>query len=177
MSSSESGISNTDDPMAIGSGASEPEIFTSNTESDSEMMSDDDDDFQPFALPNFGDDLLIAVGIPHEDPFVIPIPVHNHLIISHPDGGHIMAPILDPVPLLVIPPEDWAFNDLFEDDFDLFVDGPQNDAQGDGELDEDVVAISLLGIPVIEISSDSSLHSAPDSFESVSSSSLQVVGL
>ncbi|XP_022000585.1 uncharacterized protein LOC110898137 [Helianthus annuus] len=180
MSSSESGLSDIDDPMAIVSDdeiAPEPELFTSDTESDPNMLSDDDDDFQPFALPEFGDDLLLADGIPDEDPFVIPIPVHDHLIIGHPDGEHVVAPILAPVPLMVIPPEVWPFDDLFDDDFDLFVDGPPDDAHGDGELDEDVVAIPLLGIPIIEFSSDSSLHSVADSFESVTSSALQAVGL
>ncbi|MFS7986872.1 hypothetical protein Hanom_Chr11g01015361 [Helianthus anomalus] len=74
MSSSQSGLSDTDDPMVIGSGTSEPEIFTSDTDSDPEMMSDDDDDFQPFALPDFGDDVPHADGLPDEDPFIIPIP-------------------------------------------------------------------------------------------------------
>ncbi|XP_021998525.1 leucine-rich repeat extensin-like protein 3 [Helianthus annuus] len=180
MSSSESGLSDTDDPMAIVSEdeiVPEPEIFTSDTESDPELMSADDDDFHPFALPDFGDDLPLADGILDEDLFVIPIPVHDHLIIGYPDGEHIVAPILAPVPLVVIPPEDWPFDDLFGDDFDLFVDGPPDNAHGDGELDEEVFDIPLLEIPVIEISSDSSLHSVSDSFESVTSSALQVVGL
>ncbi|XP_021990965.1 autism susceptibility gene 2 protein homolog [Helianthus annuus] len=180
MLSSESGLSYTDDPLAIVSDdeiAPEPEIFTSDTESDPDMLSDDDDDFQPFTLPHFGDDLPLADGIPEEDPFVIPIPVHDHLIIGHPDGEHIVAPILAHVPLMVIPPEDWLFDDLFDDDFDLCVDGPPDDAHGDGELDEDVVASPLPEIPVIEISSDSSLHYVSDSFESVTSSALQAVGL
>ncbi|KAM0070640.1 hypothetical protein Hdeb2414_s0001g00015461 [Helianthus debilis subsp. tardiflorus] len=123
VSSSKSGLSNTDDPMAIVSAdeiAPEPEIFTSDIESDPDMLSDDDDDFQPFALPDFGDDLPLADGIPDEDPFVIPIPVHDHLIIGHPDGEQVVARILALVPLMVIPPKDWPFDDLFDDDFDLF---------------------------------------------------------
>ncbi|MFS8002466.1 hypothetical protein Hanom_Chr13g01202391 [Helianthus anomalus] len=92
-----------------------------------------------------------------------------------PDGEHVVAPIVAPVRLMVIPLQDWPFDDHFEDDFDLFVDGPPDDAHGDGELDEDIVAIPLLGIPVIEICSDSSLHYVPDSFESVSSSALQEI--
>ncbi|XP_022041869.1 proline-rich extensin-like protein EPR1 [Helianthus annuus] len=74
---------------------------------------------------------------------------------------------------MVIPPEDWPF----DDDVDLFVDGPPDDAHGDGEIDEEVAAIPPLEIPVIEISSDTSLHSVSDSFESVTSSALQTVGL
>ncbi|MFS7953366.1 hypothetical protein Hanom_Chr07g00617691 [Helianthus anomalus] len=93
ISSSESGLSDTDDPMAIVSDdeiVPEPYIFTSNTESDPEMMSDDDEDFQPFALLDFGIDLPIADGISDEDTFVISVPVHDHLIIGHPDGEHVV---------------------------------------------------------------------------------------
>ncbi|XP_021996088.1 BCL-6 corepressor-like protein 1 [Helianthus annuus] len=143
----------------------------------SSLESGDEDDFQLFALPDFGDDLPLADGFPDEDPFVIPVPVHDHLIIGHPDGEHIVAPILDPVPLVVIPPEDWPFDDLFDDDVDLFVDGPPFDAQGDGEIDEDVVAVPPPEIPVTEISSDYSLHSVSNSFESVTSSALRAAGL
>ncbi|MFS7947102.1 hypothetical protein Hanom_Chr06g00544151 [Helianthus anomalus] len=132
---------------------------------------------RPFALPDFGDDLPLADGIPDEDPFIVPIPVHDHIIIGHPDGEHVVAPILAPFPLMVVPPEDWPFDDLFDDDFDLFVYGPPDDAHGDGELDKDVVATPPLEIPVIDISSDSILHSVSDSFNSVSSSALQAVRL
>ncbi|MFS7996884.1 hypothetical protein Hanom_Chr12g01135151 [Helianthus anomalus] len=132
----------------------EPEIFTSDIDSDPDMLSEDEGDFQPLTLP------------------VIPALVHDHLIIGYPDGEYIVAPILDLVPLVVIPPEDWPFDDLFDDDVDLFVDGPLVDAQGDGERDEDVVAIPPPEILVIEVSSDSSLHCVSDSFESVTSSAL-----
>ncbi|KAJ0893456.1 hypothetical protein HanPSC8_Chr09g0377821 [Helianthus annuus] len=97
------------------------------------MISDDKDDFQPFALPDFGDNLPTADGIPDEDPFFVPILVHDHLIIDLADGEHIVAPIFAPV---VIPPEYWPFNDLIDVDIDLFVDGPPDDAHGNGELDE-----------------------------------------
>ncbi|KAM0046530.1 hypothetical protein Hdeb2414_s0009g00317461 [Helianthus debilis subsp. tardiflorus] len=46
-----------------------PEIHTSDTESDPDMLSKDEDDFQPFTLPDFGDDLPLADGFPDEDPF------------------------------------------------------------------------------------------------------------
>ncbi|KAM0043741.1 hypothetical protein Hdeb2414_s0010g00344811 [Helianthus debilis subsp. tardiflorus] len=180
MSSSKSGLSDTQDPMAVVSDDKvipEPEIFTSGTESDPDMLSKDEDDFQPFTLPYFGNDLPIVDSFPDEDPFDIPAPVHDHLIIGHPDSEHIVAPILDAVPLVVIPPEDWPFDDLFDDDIDLFVDGPPVDAQGDGEIDEDVVAVPPPKIPIVEISSDPSLHSVSASFESVTSSALQAVGL
>ncbi|MFS7905369.1 hypothetical protein Hanom_Chr01g00046831 [Helianthus anomalus] len=157
--------------------APEPEIFTSDTESDPDMLSEDEDDFQPFALLGFGDDFPLADSFPDEDPFVIPVPVHDYLIIGNPDGEHNVAPILDLDPLVVIPPEDWPFDDLFDDDVDLFVDCPPVDAQAVGEIDEDVVAVPPPVIPIIEISSDSSLHSVSDSFESVTSSALQAPGL
>ncbi|MFS8034200.1 hypothetical protein Hanom_Chr17g01578431 [Helianthus anomalus] len=122
MLSSESGLSNDHDPMAVvfdDEIAPEPEVFTSDTESDPEMMSDDEDDFQPFALPDFGDDAPIADGIPIDDIFC-----------------------------------------------------------GDGEVDDVVVLdIPPPAIPVIDISSDSSLHSVVDSFESVTSSALRAEGL
>ncbi|MFS7987438.1 hypothetical protein Hanom_Chr11g01022691 [Helianthus anomalus] len=119
----------------------------------------------------------IAVVLDDEDPFDIPTHVHDHLIIGHPDGEHIVAPIPDAVPLVVIPPEDWTFDDLFGDDVGLFVDGPPADAQDNGEIDDDVVVVPPHAIPVIELSSKSSLHSVLDSFESVSSSALQAAGL
>ncbi|MFS7977347.1 hypothetical protein Hanom_Chr10g00902951 [Helianthus anomalus] len=78
---------------------------------------------------------------------------------GHPDGEHIVAPILDAFPLVVIPLEDWPFGNLFDDDVDLIVDGPPADAQGDGENDEDVVTITPPVTPIVDLSSDSSLHS------------------
>ncbi|MFS8003678.1 hypothetical protein Hanom_Chr13g01216681 [Helianthus anomalus] len=161
MSSSESGLSDAHDPMVVVSDDEvmpAPEIYTSDTE-------------------NFGDDLPIADGFLVEDPFDIPALLHDHLIIGHPDGEHIVVPILDVVPLVVIPPEDWTFDDLFDDDVDLFVDGPPADAQGDVEIDDEVVAVPPPAIPVVEISSDSNLHSVSDSFESVTSSALRPTGL
>ncbi|MFS7945949.1 hypothetical protein Hanom_Chr06g00530231 [Helianthus anomalus] len=62
---------------------------------------------------------------------------------------------------------------LFDDDVDLF-DAPPDDAQGDGVVAEEAIVVPLVGIPIIEISSD---HSVPVSFESVSSSALQAVDL
>ncbi|XP_035832016.1 leucine-rich repeat extensin-like protein 5 [Helianthus annuus] len=57
-----------------------------------------------------------------------------------------------------------------------YIDGPPADAQGDGEIDEDVVAVPPPAVPVVEISSDSSLHSVSDSFESMNSSALRAAG-
>ncbi|KAM0063847.1 hypothetical protein Hdeb2414_s0003g00095721 [Helianthus debilis subsp. tardiflorus] len=141
MSLSDSRLSDDHDPMAIVSDdeiVPEPEISTFDEGGDPEMMSDDDDDFQPFALPDLGDDLPTTDGIPDEDPFVIPTPVHDHLIIDHPNGEHFMAPILTPDPLVAIPLEDFPFDDLFDIDADWFLDGPFDNAHGDEKLDEDI---------------------------------------
>ncbi|MFS7899527.1 hypothetical protein Hanom_Chr13g01206081 [Helianthus anomalus] len=161
MSSSESGLSEEHDPMAI---VSDDEVAPVP---------------EPFALPDFGDDVPLTDGFPVEDPFVFPAPIQDHLIIAHPDGEHIVAPILDVAPLMVIPLEDWPFDDLFGDDVDLFLDGPPADVQGDGEVEDNVAILDVPPpvIPVVELSSDSSLRSVSDSFESVTSSALQVVGL
>ncbi|MFS7912750.1 hypothetical protein Hanom_Chr02g00133541 [Helianthus anomalus] len=150
MSSSESGLSDEHDPMAVMSDdeiAPEPKVFTSDTESDPDMISGDEDDFQPFALPDFREDIPDA-DILIDDVFALPALVHEQLIIGHPDGEHIVAPIFDVVPL------------------------------GDGEVD-DVVVVDVPPpvVPVIDISSVSSLHSVTDSFASVTSSALRAAGL
>ncbi|MFS7962711.1 hypothetical protein Hanom_Chr08g00729791 [Helianthus anomalus] len=76
----------------------------SDSESNPEMMSDDDDldDFQPFALPDFGDDVPFV-----DDILALPLPIHDQLIIAHPDGERIVEPIpIYVIPLAVIPTED-----------------------------------------------------------------------
>ncbi|XP_021990971.1 cell surface glycoprotein 1-like [Helianthus annuus] len=159
MSSSESGLSDTVDPMAIFSDdeiVPDPEIFTSDIESDPEMMSDDDDEIQPFALPDFGDDVPHADGLPEEDPFLVPIPDQDHLILGHPDDEHAVVPILAPLPLVAFPLEDLPFD------------------VRDGVPTDDVIVVPLIEIPIVEVSSD---HSGPDSFESVSSTTLHALGL
>ncbi|KAM0019469.1 hypothetical protein Hdeb2414_s0025g00656271 [Helianthus debilis subsp. tardiflorus] len=180
MSSSDSRLPGDPGPMAVVPNDEvmpEPEIFTSDSESDPEMMSYDNDELQPFALPGFGDDLPLNDGIPDEDLFTAPIPVHDHPIIDHPDGEHVVAPILGPIPLMTFPLEDLPLDDLIDIDVDLFVNDPFDDAHGDGELDEDVVAVPLFEIPVGGISPDTSLHYVPNSFRSVISSALQADGL
>ncbi|KAM0041228.1 hypothetical protein Hdeb2414_s0011g00363861 [Helianthus debilis subsp. tardiflorus] len=181
MSSSESGLSEDHDPMAVISDdeiASDPEVLTSDTESDSEMLSDDEGNFQPFALPDFGDDASFADGVPIDDVLALPFPIADQLIISHPDGEHLVAPILDAVSPVAIPVEDWPFDDLPDDNFDINVGDHPVDDQGDGEVD-DVVVLDVPSpvVPVIDISSDSDVHAVADSFESVTSSALQAAGL
>ncbi|XP_021986577.1 cell surface glycoprotein 1-like [Helianthus annuus] len=171
MSSSESGLSDTVDPVAIVSDdeiVPDHEIFTSDTESD------DDDDFQPFALPDFCDDIPHADSLPDEDPFLVPIPDQDHLILGHPDDEYVVVPILAPFPIAAFPLEDLPFDALSDDDDDLFIDGPPDAAQGDGVPADDVIVIPLAEIPIVEISFD---HSGPDFFESVSSTTLHALGL
>ncbi|XP_022003125.1 proline-rich protein 36-like [Helianthus annuus] len=177
MSSSKSRVSDTIDPMAIVSDdeiATDPEVFTSDT------TSDDDDDFQPFALLDFGDDIPLADGFP--------------------DGDLLLVPIPAPFPLVAFPLEDLPLDAMSDDDIDLFIEGPPEGARDDGApvdddvviplaeipvddvvvvpLDKipvtDVIVVSLVEIPVDEISSDCS---GPDSFESVSSTTLHALGL
>ncbi|XP_022019429.1 uncharacterized protein LOC110919471 [Helianthus annuus] len=100
MSSSESELSDTIDPMAIVSDdevVPDPEILTSDTESS------DDDDFQPFALPDLGDIIPLADGFPGEDLLLVPIPA--------------------PLPLAAFPLEDLPLDALHNDDIDLFIEG------------------------------------------------------
>ncbi|MFS7905776.1 hypothetical protein Hanom_Chr01g00051621 [Helianthus anomalus] len=111
MSSSESsGLSDEHDPMAIVSDdeiAPALEVFTSDSETDPELMTDDvdPDDFQPFALPDFGDDIPFI-----DDVLAFPLPIHDPLIIGNPDGEHLVEPIpINAVPLATIPAEDWPF--------------------------------------------------------------------
>ncbi|MFS7996871.1 hypothetical protein Hanom_Chr12g01134981 [Helianthus anomalus] len=182
MSSSESsGLSDEHDPMAIVSNdkvAHAPEIFTSDSESDPEMMSDDDDlnDFQPFALPDLVDDVPFI-----DDVLALPLPLQDQLIIGHPKGEHLVKPIpINVIPLAAIPAEDWPFVVDLDDDVDvpmIKVEHPSDDL-GDGEVFN--IAILYVATPVvsvIDISSDFGLESDADSFESVTSFALRVAGL
>ncbi|MFS7917883.1 hypothetical protein Hanom_Chr03g00194451 [Helianthus anomalus] len=123
MSSFESGLSEEHDPLAI---VSEDE---------------DEDDFQRFALPDFGDDVPIADGFPVEDPFDFPTPIHDHLII-----GHAMVSILSHLSSTLFP--SWSFFlrigllMIFLVMMSiLFFDSPQVDVQDDREVDDDVAIL------------------------------------
>ncbi|KAJ0588585.1 hypothetical protein HanIR_Chr04g0176301 [Helianthus annuus] len=141
-------------------------------------MSDDDDpnDFQPFALPNFGDDIPFI-----DDVLALPLPIQDQLIIGHPDGEHIVEPIPIPaIPLAAIPDEDWPFVVDLDDDIDVPVieEDHIDDDLGDGEV-FDIVILDVASpvVPVIGISSDSDPDSVSDSFESVTSSALLAAGV
>ncbi|KAM0038052.1 hypothetical protein Hdeb2414_s0013g00410361 [Helianthus debilis subsp. tardiflorus] len=182
MSSLESsGLSEEHDAMEIvsdGEIASAPEIFTFDTESDLEMMSDDDglDDFQPFALLDFGDDLPFV-----DDVLALPLPIHDQLIIAHPDGEHIIEPIpIHAIPLAAIPAEDWPFIVDLDDDVEVpvFEVDHSDDDLGDGEVfDIAILDVASPVVSVIDISFDSDPDSDADSLESVTSSALRAAGL
>ncbi|KAF5762392.1 hypothetical protein HanRHA438_Chr16g0786961 [Helianthus annuus] len=174
MSSSESNrLSDEHNPMAIVSDdevAPAPEIFTSDSETDLEIMSDDDD-FQSFALPEFGDDVPLT-----DDVLTLPLPLHGH-----PDGEHLVEPILiHAIPLAAIPAVDWPFVVGLDDDVDVpvfEVDHP-DDELGDGEVfDIAILDVTSPVVSVIDISSDSDPDFDADSFESVTSSALRAAGL
>ncbi|MFS7937474.1 hypothetical protein Hanom_Chr05g00428011 [Helianthus anomalus] len=174
-SSSESGVSDILDPIAVVSDDEimpEAKVFTSNT------TSDDDDDFHPFSLPEFGDDIPIADGF-------------------H-DGDRPLVQNPAPFPLAAFPLEDLSLDDMSDDDIDLFIKGPPEDDQDGGAPNDDNVASPFVEIPVdydvaipldeipvvdvilpvefpvVEVLSDQSGHS---SFKSVSSSTLHALGL
>ncbi|MFS8007038.1 hypothetical protein Hanom_Chr14g01256261 [Helianthus anomalus] len=141
-SSESSGLSKEHDPVAI--------------------VSDD----EPFALPDCGDDVPFV-----DDVLALPLPIRDQLIIAHPDGEHIIEPILvHAIPLAAIPAEDWPFVVDLDDDVDVpvfEVDHP-DDELGDGEVfDITILDIAPLVVSVIDISSDSDPDSDTDSFESV----------
>ncbi|MFS7936973.1 hypothetical protein Hanom_Chr05g00422041 [Helianthus anomalus] len=182
MSSSESsGLLEKHDPMSIvfdDEIAPAPEIFPSDSETDPELMSDDDDldDFQPFALPVFGDDIPFV-----DDVLAFPLPIHHQLIIGYPDGENLVKPIpIDVVPLAAIRAEDWPFVVDLEDDIDvpvIEVDHLDNDL-GDGEVFEiSILDVASPVVSFIDISSNSDPDSDADSFDSVTSSALLAVGL
>ncbi|XP_022030576.1 uncharacterized protein LOC110931493 [Helianthus annuus] len=160
-SSSKSGVSDTIDPIAI---VSDDEILPKDEVFTSDTTSSDDDDFQPFALPDFGDDLPLADG------FL--------------DGDLPLAQIPAPIPLAAFPVEDLPLDDMSDNDVDLFIKGPPEDAQDGGAPVDDVVIpldeipvvdiILPVEVPVVEVLSD---PSGPDSFKFVSSSTLHALGL
>ncbi|MFS8007084.1 hypothetical protein Hanom_Chr14g01256801 [Helianthus anomalus] len=67
------------------------------------MLSDDDDDFQPFALPDFGVDIPFI-----NDVLAFPLMIHDQLIIGHPDGEHLV----ELVPINAIPLGDGEVDDI-----------------------------------------------------------------
>ncbi|XP_021984872.1 proline-rich protein 36-like [Helianthus annuus] len=151
VSSSDKGVSDTVDPMAVVSDdeiQSEGDVYTSDT------TSTDDDDFQSFSLPDIGIEIQPADGIPAGD---LPLAV-----------------IPAPVPLAAFPMVDVPLDVVPDDDIDLFEEGPpEDDYEGGAPIDVDAILPIAeahveelpLGLPV------------PDSLESVASASLHDQGV
>ncbi|XP_035832775.1 vegetative cell wall protein gp1-like [Helianthus annuus] len=142
MASSGSGVSNASDPMAFTSAdemATDSGVYTSDT------TSTDEDDFQPFALPIFGDDAPLADGPPGVDPPLVPIPA--------------------PLPFAAVPFEEQPLDALPDGDIDLLIEGPPEGDQDGGAPVEDGVPL-VVELPDMEVHSDSSTSG---SFESIAS--------
>ncbi|XP_021975447.1 actin cytoskeleton-regulatory complex protein PAN1-like [Helianthus annuus] len=154
MASSGSGVSNTSDPMAF---TSDDEMATDSGVYTSDTTSTDEDDFQPFALPIFGDDVPLADGPPGED---LPL-----------------VPILAPLPFAAVLFEEQPLDALPDGDIDLLIAGPpEGDQDGGAPMEDDVLLadipvvdpiVPMVELPEMEVHSDSS---ASGSFESVASS-------
>ncbi|KAJ0637060.1 hypothetical protein HanOQP8_Chr17g0669331 [Helianthus annuus] len=151
VSSSNTGVSDTVDPMAVVSDdeiPSEGDVYTSDT------TSTDDDDFQPFALPDIGVEIQPADGIPAGD---LPLAV-----------------IPAPVPLAAFPGVDVPLDVLSDDDIDLFKEGPpEDDYEGGAPIDADAI-LPIAEAPVEELPLGSPV---PDSLEFVASASLHDQGV
>ncbi|XP_022007378.1 resuscitation-promoting factor RpfA-like [Helianthus annuus] len=173
-SSSDTGVSDTLDPIAIVSDdeiLSESEVYTSDT------TSTDEDDFQPFALTDFGDDIPIADG---------------------PFGGDLpLIQVPAPLPLAAVPLEDLPHDEFADEDIDLFQEGPpEGDQDGVALMDSDVPLaddpVVDPVVPLAEIPADvadpvvpvkAPMEEAPIdlfgpySFESIASASLHAQGV
>ncbi|XP_022003942.1 pistil-specific extensin-like protein [Helianthus annuus] len=153
MASSGSGVSNASDPRAF---TSKDEMATDSGVYTSDTTSTDEDDFQPFALPIFGDDVPLADGPPGEDLPLVPIPA--------------------PLPFAAVPFEEQPINALPDGDIDLLIEGPPEGDQDGGAPVEDGVPlvdvpvvdpiVPMVELPDMEVQSDSS---ASGSFESIAS--------
>ncbi|XP_021979055.1 calphotin-like [Helianthus annuus] len=151
VSSSDTGVSDIVDPMVIVSDdemPSEGDVYTSDT------TSTDDDDFQPFALPDIGVEIQPADGIPAGD---LPLAV-----------------IPAPVPLAAFPMADVPLDVVSDDDIHLFEEGPhEDDYEGGAPIDVDAF-LPIAEAPVEEAPLDSHVL---DLLESVASASLHDQGV
>ncbi|MFS8026397.1 hypothetical protein Hanom_Chr16g01486271 [Helianthus anomalus] len=147
----ESELSDIDNPTATATDneiASASEIFTSDTESDPDMLTKDEDDFQQSALPGFGDDLpLLMASL-------------TRILLSLWFQSMTTSPLV--IPMVNTP---WLRSSTMRL---LWTFLPKT---------RTLLLISLLETPVNKLSSYSSMHSFLDSFESVTSAALQTAGL
>ncbi|XP_021971605.1 proline-rich protein 36-like [Helianthus annuus] len=125
---------------------SKREVYTSDT------TSTDDNNFQPFALPD--------VGVEPADGF--------------PAGDLPLAVIPAPIPLAAFPVLDMPLDVVSDDDIDLFEeDPPEADHEGGAPIVTDVI-LPIAEAPIEELPVGSPV---PDSFESVASASLHTQGV
>ncbi|XP_022040506.1 SH3 domain-containing protein C23A1.17-like [Helianthus annuus] len=153
MASSDSGVSDASDPRTY---TSDDEMDTDSGVFTSDYTSTDEDDFQPFALPDFGDDIPLADGPPGEDLPLVPVPA--------------------PLPFAAVPLGEQLLDAIPDDDIDLLIEGPPEGDQDGGApmeggvqpVDIPVVdpVVPIVELPDMEVQPDSS---ASDSFESVAS--------
>ncbi|XP_022007285.1 repetitive proline-rich cell wall protein-like [Helianthus annuus] len=173
-SSSNTRVSDTLESIAI---VSDDEIIPEDEVYTSDTTSTDEDDFQPFALPDFGDDMPLADGLFDGDLPIVQIPA--------------------PLPLAVVPVEDLPLDAIYDDDIDLFIEGPpKGDQDGGAPMDDDIpladIPVDDLVVPVVEVPVVDAIYlppveapvvealsdpSSPDSFESVSSGTLHAQGV
>ncbi|KAF5756962.1 hypothetical protein HanRHA438_Chr17g0830981 [Helianthus annuus] len=160
-SSASSGIHDDVDPMEIASDDEFPHVV--------EIVSSDDedlDDFQPFALPN-----PILDGEPMEDDVLAVGPhLNEFVIISHPDGAHIVDHIpLDAVPIVAVPGLIVVSDD--EDDVPVIrMEHLDDDIEGGVVIDLAILELSSPVVSVIDISSS-------DASDVASSSAIRRAGL
>ncbi|KAJ0734481.1 hypothetical protein HanPI659440_Chr11g0420631 [Helianthus annuus] len=157
-SSASSGIY---DPMEIASDDEFPHVI--------EIVSSDDedaDDFQPFALP----DPILDGGPLEDDVLAVGPQLNEFVIISHPDGDHIVDYIpLEVAPLAVVPGFIVVSDD--EDDVPVIHVHHFDDEIDDGEaLDIAILEVSSPIVSVVDISSS-------DSSDDASSPAIRHAGL
>ncbi|KAJ0903932.1 hypothetical protein HanPSC8_Chr07g0275801 [Helianthus annuus] len=111
--SSSSGVS---DPVAVDS---DDPMYTDSEVHTSDTDSTDEDAFQPFAIPDFGDDIPHADGVPAGDLPLVEIPA--------------------PVPHAAFPAEDLPHDVESDDDLDLFEGPPEDHHEGGAQIADDVV--------------------------------------
>ena len=102
------GLSSIDDPTATATDdetVPAPEIFTSDTESDPDMLTKDEDNFQPTELPDFGDELPLLMASLTRIFLSFLIRSTTALPFGHFGGEHLLTPNLDNVPPVDIPSE------------------------------------------------------------------------
>ena len=138
------------------------------------MLTKDEDDFQPSALPDFGDELpLLMASLTR---------IFLSLLFQSMTTPSLVIPMMD-TPWLqssmmrllwtFLPKVGYSTNNWWWHWH--IIDGPYDNTYDDGKLTSTLLLTSLFETPVNKLSSDSSMHS--DSFESVIPATLQTAEL